>query len=69
MLEILRRAVEQSVQAAGQPPAVAQRLIAWIEAVVSGNEDLSDKETSRTRMERLMEAVIVPTEEALGGDE
>lgn len=53
---------------AGQPSDLALRLIAWIEALVSGNEELTDREATRTRMERLMEAIVVPADDDSGGD-
>jgi len=65
---ILRKAIVQSTEMAGQPSDLALRLIAWIEALVSGNEELTDREATRTRMERLMEAIVVPADDDSGGD-
>lgn len=65
---ILRQAIVDSTTKLGQPPDLAQRLIAWVEALIVGNEELSSREATRTRLERLMEVTVLPQEDA-GGDE
>lgn len=49
----LKESIESAVRKAGQPPELAQGLCAWLEAVSSGNEQLSDRDAINRRLEVL----------------
>lgn len=46
-------AIHSAVQDADQSDAVARRLIAWMEAVTSGNEDIHDRAAAARHLEQL----------------
>jgi hypothetical protein len=49
----LTEAIRSAVADAGQSPALSRRLIAWMDAVTSGNEDLNDAGASLRHLEQL----------------
>ncbi len=49
----ISQAIKDVVSEAGQSPALARRLIAWMEAVTSGNEDLADPVATARHLEVL----------------
>ena len=55
----ITRAITEAVEEAGQPAMLAHRLIAWFEAVTSGNEDINDQTTIYRRLEVLFEGAVV----------
>lgn len=54
-------AVKSAAEEAGQPPALARRLVAWLEAVADESEDINDVAATDRRLEIIYDAV------ALGG--
>ena len=44
-------AITAAVEERGQSPALARRLLAWLQAVTSGNEDLADVSATERRLE------------------
>ena len=55
-------AIEEAVKEKWQSKALARRLVAWFEAIASGNEDIYDKESANRHLELLYEATkIEPT--------
>jgi hypothetical protein len=46
-------AIKEAANEAGQPASLARRLIAWMEAVTSGNENLSDPASVERHLEVL----------------
>ena len=60
-------AIEQVVHRAGQSPALARRLIAWFDAVASGNEDINDRQSASRHLELLYGEVHLP-DEPVGSD-
>ena len=54
----IAKAIEEAVAEAGQPEPVAKRLIAWFDALASGNEDIHDDDAGR-RLESLFESAHV----------
>lgn len=57
-------AISATVDEAGQSPALARRLVAWMEGVTSGNEDLNDADATARHLELLYtEAVVSSAEE------
>ena len=59
----ISEAIHDAVEDAGQPKELARRLIAWIEAVTSGNEDINDQATAARHLEVLFDGTVVS-----GGD-
>ena len=57
--EALRAAVEQE----NQPTTLASKLIAWLEGVISGNEDLNDKEQAERHLDVLFDGTVVYEDE------
>jgi hypothetical protein len=49
----ITEAIQATVDEAGQSPALARRLIAWMEGAASGNEDLNDLAASARHLELL----------------
>ena len=50
-------AVKAAAEECGQPPALARRLLAWLEAVADESEDINDFATTDRRLEVIYEAV------------
>lgn len=55
----ITQAINEAVREAGQPDTLARRLIAWFEAVTSGNEDINDQATAARHLEVLFEGTVV----------
>lgn len=60
----LTDAVIQAVADAGQSEALARRLVAWLEAITSGNEDLADSAAADRHLEFIYGEVKVAEESA-----
>ena len=52
--------IEETVREEGQSEALARRLVAWFEAIASGNEDINDKQASNRHLELLYNEVELP---------
>ena len=63
----ITEAIEAAVEEAGQPPAVAKRMVAWLEAINSGKENIDDPARSERRLEVLYEGTIVDKDNPLEG--
>ena len=57
--ERISQAIKEAVDEAGQPSALARRLIAWVNAVMSQNEDINDWETTARHLDVLFEGTKV----------
>lgn len=57
--ERISQAIREAVAEAGQPNALARRLIAWVEEVMLENEDINDWETAVRHLEVLFEGTKV----------
>lgn len=57
--EEIQDAIQAAVRGAGQGSAVAAKLIAWFEAIASGNESLDSFESAARRLEVIFPAVEV----------
>ena len=55
----ITEAIAEAVEEAGQPETLARRLIAWFEAVTSGNENINDQATTARHLEVLFEGTTV----------
>jgi hypothetical protein len=56
-------AIYSSASDAGQPESLARRLVAWMEAITSANEDLNDPSSANLHLELLYDETRVPDEE------
>ena len=63
--QTIKDAVNSAVREAGQSQQLATKLLAWIDAVISGNEDVHDRDSSLRHLELLFKAV----ELSAGGEE
>jgi len=62
--KIVRIAVEEAVAANHQGPDVAKKIVAWIEALSEGNEELSSDDSAERHLAVLYESVTgAPTDE------
>lgn len=59
----IRQAIESATRSARQSTGLAQRLIAWFEAVTSGNEDITDRDAAERRLEVLYAETSVEGQE------
>lgn len=64
----ITQAINEAVKEAGQPDTLARRLIAWFEAVTSGNEDINDQATAARHLEVLFEGTVVENEDGEDAD-
>ncbi|MCZ4245464.1 CxC ATPase DNA modification system associated small protein [Pedobacter punctiformis] len=55
----IKSAIEAAVAQEGQPPELAAKLVAWMEQLMEGNEDIADQETYRRRTGVCFETTIV----------
>lgn len=56
--------IRDAVAEAGQDPKLAQRLIAWMTAVTSGNEDVNDTDAAERRLDVLYESTTTSRRDA-----
>ena len=60
----IKEAIENATKKAGQPGALSKKVLAWLQLVASGSEDLHDRETAQRHLEVLFDAVQVTTKDA-----
>ena len=56
----IEEAIRTAVVEAGQDESLSRRLVAWFDKVSSGNERLTDRESTDRRLDRLYEDTILP---------
>ncbi|WP_037805927.1 CxC ATPase DNA modification system associated small protein [Streptomyces sp. NRRL F-2580] len=56
--------IRDAVAEAGQDPKLAQRLVAWMTAVTSGNEDVNDSDAAERRLDVLYESTTTSRRDA-----
>jgi hypothetical protein len=54
----IQEAIEESVKEHGQSEALAKQIVAWMEAITSGKQDLLDPSATARRVKLLYEATI-----------
>ncbi|WP_461451635.1 CxC ATPase DNA modification system associated small protein [Mucilaginibacter sp.] len=57
---------QKAVEAEGQPPELATKLIKWMESVVDNSEDINNKDAYKRRCDVCFDATITPKEDAHG---
>lgn len=55
----IAQAINEAVEEAGQNETLSHRLIAWFEAITSGNEDINDDATTARHLKVLFDGTIV----------
>lgn len=55
-------AIRQAVKEAGQDGALATKIVAWFNALSSGNDSLADRASLQRHMELLMQHISVDVE-------
>ena len=64
----VHESVKKAVEDARQPESLATKIIAWLDSVVSGNEDINDSESALRHLELIYgETKVIASEE--GEDE
>jgi hypothetical protein len=58
----IKSAIETAVAQEGQPVELATKLVAWIEQLMEGNEDIADNEAYSRRTGICFDATIVTTD-------
>ena len=59
--ENVAAALRAAVTNAGQPKEVAQRLVSWLDALATGNADISDDNEAAKRISDLLDLVRIPS--------
>ncbi len=59
----IEKAIQTAVQAVGQAESLSRGLVAWFDAVSSGNESLTDRDSTDRRLERLYGYTALPRDE------
>ena len=54
----IKNAIEVSVEKSDQPPTIANKLVAWFEAVNDSNEDINDLPQVQRRLEDLYKGTV-----------
>ena len=65
----IKEAIQTAVQAVGQAESLSKGLVAWFEAVSSGNESLTDRDSTDRRLERLYGYTVLPRNDSAEIDE
>ena len=58
----IKIAIDESVKEAGQPDGLALKIVRWFEAVASGNENITDKQSAHRHLELLYEEIELPSD-------
>lgn len=65
----IRQAIQAAAKESGQGRELAQKIGAWMEALVKGNETLVDKDSVNRRVELLYESTQLDEQEEESQDE
>jgi hypothetical protein len=57
-------AIQEAVKEMGESPALAQKMIAWVESLAEGNARLDDRDATHRQVELLYQEVVGVAEEA-----
>lgn len=60
----IKLAIEHAVKKNGQSEQLSKKILAWVETVGAGSEDLHDREAGQRHLEVLFDAVQVTTKDA-----
>jgi hypothetical protein len=62
-------ALKAAVSEANQPKELAQRLVSWLDALATGNAEITDESEAAKRISDLLDLVRVTSEELDLGDQ
>lgn len=62
----ITNAIQEAVEAEGQSPELANKIIAWMQAAIDGNEDINNKESAFRRSGLCFDSTTVSTEDTYG---
>jgi len=62
ILEAIRTATDEF----DQPEQLSNRIVAWMEELAAGNEDVNDDSAAQRRLESIFDATILRTEDEKG---
>jgi hypothetical protein len=54
----IQEAVRQAVAKKGQPEIIGDKLVKWLDEVISGNESMDSEESVYKRLDNLLAAVV-----------
>jgi hypothetical protein len=60
-------AINEAVEEAGETPALAQKIVAWIDSLAGGNARLSDRDSTERHLELLYRNVVAEADEDRAG--
>jgi len=55
-------AIHEAVKEMGESPALAQKIVAWMDSLAEGNARLDDRDTTHRQVELLYEEVVAAEE-------
>jgi hypothetical protein len=61
-------AIDEAVKEMGETPALAERIKAWLDGLVSGNDRLSERDSTERHVELLYRSVSVGGDEGPAGE-
>jgi hypothetical protein len=56
-------AINEAVKEAGETPALAEKIVAWIDSLAGGNARLADRDSADRHLELLYQNVIAEIDE------
>ena len=60
----IKSAIEHAVNESNQSAQLSKKILAWLELVAGGSEDLHDREAAQRHLEVLFDSVVVETKDA-----
>ena len=57
----IKSAIERAVEESDQSAQLSKKILAWLELVAGGSEDLHDREAAQRHLEVLFDSVAVET--------
>lgn len=60
-------AINEAVEQAGETPALAEKIVAWIDSLAGGNARLSDRDSTERHLELLYRNVTAEEDEEKAG--
>lgn len=55
----IEKAFQEAAEGAGQNASLGRKLVAWFDAIASGNEDINDPQSSGRHLELLYDETVV----------
>lgn len=61
--QIMKDAISETVKDENQSKQLSHKIIAWLNALISGNEDIGDKDASLRHLELIYDEVVFHDDE------